>query len=299
MIQSYGFDACVRYYINRNTTRDLYIPYVFMKNISEGEVKTFCNQMAEGLAPGFPALVNELRHDQNDNLDLQYKTYLMHVLLNHLYRLHIDKEYSNLLPISKCDLFTLAMCFGNDVVDEIARLTYDDVDENIWALRLADSQENTDIVSEDPELIEGLEGAIQETAETNPLLLYFYFDRQLDEKNAKRKRRKKGLPLKTFYDKLPGDIHDVGVKQLKCWDAGVAACYKQVCGNIGERQVCSYIRAGEQSFRYIMEILPKKNNQIDREALESLVESGSKETLKDRVIENFYRTNQDRLCAWR
>lgn len=306
VIQSYGYDACVRYYINNEMGRAVYVPFVFMKDIADREIKRFCDQMAASIKSDFPALAEELRREQNNDLDLRYKTYLMNVLLNHLYRLHIDEKYSDLLPISKCDLFTLAMCFGNDVADEIAKLTYCDIDESIWTLRLADLRRDDSLLSNEGEteienikLIEGLRAAIRETEEKKALMLYFFYDRQMDEENAKKKRRGKGLSLKTFYNELSGNIHDASASQLACWDVGAAACDMYVCFDNGARQVCSYIRAGEQSFRYIMEMLPKKNNRIDREALEAFEAFAPMEKLKDKVIQSFYRANKERLCAWK
>lgn len=290
IIYNGGYDACVRYYENNKMQKAVYAPYVFLKVLSRSDIRLFCTAFAEHLGNKFNALRSELLTEYNNDLGLKYKAYLINVLLNRIYELYLNDKYQGLFDFSIAEWSTLAMCFGIDVTNDIERITYDDV-RSLMELEFCRTQYDAESL-EDPELINGLEQVTREKAEDERLPLYFYHNRQLDEESARRKeKRKKGLSVKTFYCKLGVDVHKASKLQLNSWDAGIAACDVFLVNN---ELVSLYVKAGEQSFRYIVDKLEKLGENANE-----LSECHSEETLENRLIKQFLKDNNEYLCEWK
>lgn len=290
IIHNGGYDACVRYYENKKMRKAVYAPYVFMKALSRSDIRLFCTAFAEHLGNKFNALRNELLTEYNNDLGLKYKAYLINVLLNRVYGLYLNGKYQGLFDFSVAEWSTLAMCFGIDVTNDIEGIVYSDV-WNLMELEFCRTQYDAESV-EDSELINGLEQVTKENAEDERLPLYFYHNRQLDEESVRRqKKRKKGLSVKTFYSKLGVDVHKASKLQLNSWDAGIAACDAFIVNN---ELVSLYVKAGEQSFRYIVDKLEKLGENANK-----ISECDSEETLENWLVKQFLKKNKEYLCEWK
>lgn len=286
LIKTGGYDACVRYYRNDKIPQTLYVPYVFMKNVSFSDIAAFCEACAKQLKDRYCALAGELLSGQEEDHQLKYKAYLMNSLLNRVYGLYLDHKYPGVFDFSTGEWATLSMCFGNDVAEDIEGLVFEDI------IDLLDFQFNetpyNERVLENETLLGGLERAIKEVGENEILSLYFYFDRYQDEEHVRRReKRENGLSIKTFYDKLGEDIHRSSRLQLKSWDAGTAACDMVV---FDKELVCPFARAGEQSFRYIADKI--------KELEESNMENDSEDSLQYELIKHFLKVNGNYLGEW-
>ncbi len=291
-----GYDACVRYYENEKMSKTVYVPYVFIKSVTEKDIDIFCNNFAEHLGSKHNALVKELLTGWDNDLQLKYKAVLANVLLNRIYSLYLDHKYPGLFDFSIAEWATLAMCFGNAVTEDVEKLTYDDVC-SLMDLEFCQAQCDEEY-EEDQELLKGLEQAIEDEAENEVLPLYFYFNRQLDEESArKREKRKKGLSVNTFYSKLGDNVHNTSKLQLRSWDAGTAACDTFVINN---KLVALYARAGEQSFRYMIDKIETLEENINS-VPEGEPENGqsSEEKLSKKLMRQFWEDNHARLCEWK
>lgn len=188
------------------------------------------------------------------------------------------------------------MCFGNAVTEDVENLTYDDVC-SLMDLEFCQTQCDVEY-EEDQALVKGLEQAMEDEAENEVLPLYFYFNRQLDEESVRKKgKRKKGLSINTFYSKLGDDVHNTSKLQLRSWDAGTAACDTFVINN---HLVALYARAGEQSFRYMIDKIEALGESINS-ILEGEAENGqgNEENLSKKLIRQFWEDNRTRMCEWK
>lgn len=291
-----GYDACVRYYKNEKMMKTVYVPYVFMKSLSENDIDVFCNTFAGHLGSKYNALGKELLTGWDNDLQLKYKAVLANVLLNRIYGLYLEHKYPGLFDFSAAEWSTLAMCFGNAVTDDVEKLTYGDVC-GLMDLEFCQTQCDAEY-EEDQALVKGLEQAMEDETENEVLPLYFYFNRQLDEESVRKKeKRKKGLSINTFYNKLGDNVHNTSKLQLRCWDAGTAACDTFVINN---NLVALYARAGEQSFRYMIDKMEELGESIHL-ILEGGAENGqgSEEKLDKKLIKQFWEDNRARLCEWK
>lgn len=298
IIQNGGYDACVRYYENERLVKTVSVPYVFMKSLSGNDMSAFCAEFAARLGDKHDALREELSVKTDDNLKLQYKAFLINALMNRFYGLYLDDKYPGLFDFSKADWFTLAMCFGNAVAEDMESLTFSDV-SGMMELEFCRTQCDTECEEDSRQLVEGLERAIEAEGDENEVLpLYFYFNRQLDEESVRKKeKREKGLPIETFYNKLGGDKHTTSRLQLRSWDAGTAACDLFV---INCSSVALYARAGEQSFRYIVKKLEGLRDG-DSSVSEGDGENGQngEQKLDQELLNRFLADNRKSLCEWR
>lgn len=295
IIQNGGYDACVRYYENKRMKKAVYVPYVFMKSLSKNDINFFCTTFAEKLVCKCNALRQELLIEQDSDLKLMYKAYLVNVLLNRIYGLYLNEKYQGVFDFSTGEWSTLAMCFGNAVAEDIEGLVYDDI-RSLMTLEFC--KEQYDIESrEDSVLVKGLKEALKEEKENEILPLYFCYNRQLDEESVRRReKRRKGLSIKTFYSKLGSDIHRASRLQLKCWDAGTAACDTFVTNNV---LVSLYARAGEQSFRYIIDKIEELRGSTDIILnYDDERRKPDEEKLENRLIRQFLSDNKP-LYEWK
>lgn len=285
IIQNGSYDACVRYYKNEKMEKGVLAPYVFMKPISDSDIDTFFYICAEDLSEKYNALKQELQSERKNDLDLKYKAYLLNVLLNQIYTLYLGHKYGDLFDFSHAEWFTLAMCFGNDVADDIENLLYNDIcgllDQEVCRMEYQVHDEETDLIAQ-------LDKAKTDATEDEILPLYFYLSREIDEMGVQNKeQRKQGLSVQTFYQKLGQDIHRSSKLQLSSWDAGTAACDLIVLNN---RFVAAYVKAGEQSFRYIV----RKCN----ERVQHISEQRNRETVADQLVDQFLEAHGACLCEW-
>ncbi len=291
IIRNGGYDACVRYYENRNMNKVIYMPYVFMKVLSDDDIDRFGTACEACFGERYNCLKQELLVRQKDDLSLQYRACLVNVLLNRIYGLYLDHKYQNVFDFSCAEWVTLTLCFGEKVAEEIERLTYEDVCGLLdveFCETCYGTNEETDA---DSELTNGLKQALKCTEEEKRLPLYFYFSRQLDEeKIRKRQMRKKGLPLQVFYDEIT-DVHKASKMQLKCWDAGWASCD---VGLIGSELISAYVRAGEQSFRYIIDEMKERRGKHEKAAKYD----GEEQGLDGKMWKQFLKDNSECLGEW-
>lgn len=291
LFQAWGYDACIRCYANPKMKRTAYVPYVFFKPSSYTDIKRFCEKAATHLGDQFCALKEELLLEADDNEKLKYKAYFVNTLLNRMYGLYLDNRYPGIFDLSYPNIPAVATCVGVDAAYDLEKLQYKDIrellDANMGKVLYTIS------IEEDAELLDGLRQAALCEAEDKVLPLYFYYNRQLDEKSAKaRERRRKGLSTKAFYDvwEKEQNLHWESCAQLKSWDSGVAACDKIV--NSAE-VVYSCVKAGEQSFRYILEVMKEVNDERDQAG-----EQNQTESLKQRMLRAFMEDNSSRLYEW-
>lgn len=295
IIQKGAYDACIRYYENSRIKKYVYAPYVFMKSLSGRDIHNFCSVFARQVGNQRHALRRELLSDQNNDLRLKYKACLVNAMLNRIYGLYLNYKYEGMFDFSSVDQPTLAMCFGNDVADDIEKIAYDDI-SGLMQMEFGVTECEKDL-GESMALADGLEKALAEMNEDeDPLRIYFYFNRQMDEDSVKRKeKRKKGLSIKTFYDKIGGDTHQASAMQLKSWDAGIAACDLVVMDN---NCVSSCVRAGEQSFRYIVDKMDKIGIDANLKKQNEDSEDGM-EKLSCELLKQFLTANKEHLEEWR
>ena len=80
---------------------------------------------------------------------------------------------------------------------------------------------------------------------------------------------------------------------MRSWDSGIAACDKVV---IKDEGVYSCVKAGEQSFRYILEAM----KEADGERVQTVetAEQNQQENLKQKMLRKFMEVNSSRLCEW-
>lgn len=288
IIQNGGYDACIRYYKNEKLGRYVLAPYVFVKTISDDDIEAFCSKFAETLSDRYSALIQELQLAGNTDLELKYKTYFINVLLARIYTLHLGHQYGNLFDFSQPEWSTLAMCFGNAVAEDIDSLVYDDI---CGLLEWKFCQAEYDAGAEDGDLMEQLVNALDCETENEILPRYFYMNREMDEENVRKKtQRRQGLSVQTFYRSLGYDVHVASKMQLSSWDTGRAACDLVV---VDHRLVSSYARAGEQSFRYIVEKCKERTKcRADQDA----ERSGKLET--DQLVDRFLEAHSGCLCEW-
>ena len=295
IIRNWSYDACIRCYENKEMNKVTYVPHIFARPVSRTDIENFNDLVARSLDSKFHALKIELETVQDDAESIKNKAYLMNALLNRIYGLHLNHKYEDLFDLSFSDFPTLSMCFGDAVAYDIVTLEYNDV----FSLLNCDLyDEKSDIhIKEDEELLEGLKETLELEDEGDILPLYFYYNRHLDEESAKHNGiRKDGLSTQAFYDICDVDIHDMSARQLKCWDSGMAACHKVIKNN---KVVYPYVRAGEQSFRYIVEMVNElgENNLDKLEQLHNTILNG-KETIKGRMVRQFLEVNKSCLYEW-
>lgn len=296
IVQNSGYDACLRYYESPKMGKAVFAPYVFVKTLSENDIKFFCDTFAEKLSDKDNALRQELLVKQDCDLELKYKAYLVNAILNRIYALYLENKYPGVFDFSNAEWSTLAMCFGNAVADDIEKLVYSDIRDLVdleFCQTLCGEEGKKDSV-----LVEGLREALEEQSGDEVLPLYFYYNRQLDEESVKRKeKRKKGLTIKIFYKELGDDVHNSSRLQLKSWDSGIAACDMFV---VDHKFVSSYARAGEQSFRYIVDKLDELGDGVNTIMEEHKGEPGSdKEKLGNRLLKQFMENNGENLYEWK
>ncbi len=300
LIRNIGYDACIRYYTDNNE-KNILIPYVFIKSLSNLDIKQLSNFICKSLPQEkFSYLKDELKRCIELDDALKYRTILISILVNRFYGLYLGNKYPKMFDLSHSDESLLYLCCDEDTSKDIMRLDYESIASIVnYAIEitLCDETNKTD---EDKELVRKLKEAVDVEAQNNEkdnvLDLYFYCNRQIDENLVKlNQERKKGLLIKTFYDILDADSHFVSKCQLKIWDKGIAACDMYV---IKKDTVCSYARAGEQSFRYIVNEVKKfiiDNNTEDK--IEDFLKSKPK-NLKERILNDFLSTYKYRLDEW-
>ena len=174
---------------------------------------------------------------------------LFSTLINHAYGLYLRDRYKDIFTDMSLDREMLALCYGADIAQEFAELNYADI-RGLFQEELPDFVEP--LVEEDKELEMILEQIKSDSCIHKELAeRYFFENGKVDENRAqRRKERKKGLTVGRFYEGIKGDeVHEVSASQLQVWDSGIASC------NIGIHKgvVGSYVAAGEQSFRYVLE----------------------------------------------
>lgn len=292
LFQAWGYDACIRCYANEEMEKTAYVPYIFFKPSSYVDIESFCEKTSAHLNDKFIALKEELLLKADNKEKLKYKAYLVNTLLNWMYGLYLNNRYPGIFDLSFSNIPATATCVGVAVAHDMEKLQYED----IWGLLDTDLGKRScaPLIEEDEELLEGLRQASSCETEDKILPLYFYYNRQIDEKSAKEKeRRRKGLSTKAFYDNLKEDLHPKSCMQLKSWDSGIAACDKVV---IKDEIVYSCVKAGEQSFRYILEAMKEEDSGRDQ-AVET-AEQNQQENLKQRMLRKFMEVNSSRLCEW-
>ena len=297
IISSWSYDACIRCYENKEMNKITYVPHIFAKPVSGIDIERFSDLAARNLDSEFHALKAELKMAQDDCESIKYKAYLMNALLNRIYGLHLNHKYKDLFDLTFSDFPTLSMCFGDAVACDIERLEYNDI---VGLMDCDLHGEASDMhIQEDRELLDGLKETLElkDVGEDDVLSLYFCYNRQLDEESAKHNGiRKDGLTTRVFYDRNDDDIHKMSAAQLKYWDGGMAACHKVIKDN---KIVYPYVRAGEQSFRYIVELMNElgKDNLDNLQQLRNAVIDG-KETIKGKMIREFLEVNKSCLYEW-
>lgn len=295
VFQSGGYDACIRCYESKKMKKAVYMPYVFMKAFSKGDIRFFCVEFAKNLKNKQEALKEEVLKERDNDLNLRYRAYLVNVLLNRIYSLYLDNKYNGIFDFSVGEWATLAMCFGDAVANDIEELKYDDI-RDIMDLEFDQTQCDEEL-EVDQILVCGLEEAREDKKPDETLPLYFYFNRQLDEDSVRRgEKRKKGLSIKTFYNKLDDDIHRASSLQLKSWDSGIAASDIFVINN---KVVSLYARAGEQSFRYISDNADKLEEMRDRVENISKQGGGESQTMENKLFGQFLSENGENLDEWK
>lgn len=295
VIQSGGYDACIRCYESKKMKKVVYMPYVFMKAFSRDDIRFFCTEFSKNLKNKQEALKEEVLKEQDNDLNLRYRAYLVNVLLNRIYALYIDNKYNGMFDFSTGEWSTLAMCFGDAVANDIEELKYDDI-RDFMDLEFDQTQRDEEL-EVDQILVSGLEEAWEDKKLDETLPLYFYFNRQLDEDSVRRgEKRKEGLSIKTFYNKLNDDIHRVSSLQLKSWDSGIAACDIFVINN---KVVSLYARAGEQSFRYISDNADKLEEMGDIVENISKQGDGEGQSMEDKLFGQFLLENGENLDEWK
>lgn len=295
VIQSGGYDACIRCYESKKMKKTVYMPYVFMKAFSRDDIRLFCIEFAKNLKNEQEALKEEVLKEQDNDLNLRYRAYLVNVLLNRIYSLYLDNKYNGIFDFSAGEWATLAMCFGDAVANDIEELKYDDIC-NFINLEFEQTQCDEEL-EVDQILVRGLEEAWEDKEPNETLPLYFYFNRQLDEDSVRRgEKRKNGLSIKTFYNKLNDDIHRASSLQLKSWDSGIAASDIFVINN---KVVSLYARAGEQSFRYIANKVDKLKEM--RKRIDEIEKRGDEkdESMEDKLFRQFLLENGKNLGEWK
>lgn len=81
-IQNGSRDAGVRYYKSEKMGKDVLALYVFVKPSSNSDMDAFCRICVKNLNENYPVSRQELQSKSQNDLDLQYKVYLLNVLLN-------------------------------------------------------------------------------------------------------------------------------------------------------------------------------------------------------------------------
>lgn len=301
LIKNIGYDACIRYYTD-DLGKNILIPYVFLKSLSNSNIKTLSDFIYRSLPQEqFSCLIKELKMSINRDDALKYRTILISILVNRFYGLYLNNKYPQMFDLSHSDETLLYLCFDEDISKDIMRLDYESIAglfNNTLEITLCDDLDKT---KEDEDLKDRLENAVKlrNNNDDNVLDLYFYCNRQIDEKLVNRNQeRKRGLLIKTFYDLLNEDSHFASKHQLEIWDKGVAACDMNVIDTANEKVVCSYARAGEQSFRYIIkeieEIIKGKNRE---KAIEEFLEKEPTD-LKGQMLNDFLTLYKYRLDEW-
>lgn len=294
LFKEWGYDACIRCYANERMKKTAYVPYVFFKPSSYADINSFCEKTLAHLDGKFTALKAELLLKVDNKEKLKYKAYFVNTLLNWMYGLYLTNRYPGVFDLSFSNIPALASCIGDAAVCDMEKIQYKD----IWGLLDMDWEKETSVlpVEEDAELLAGLQEAVLCETKDKILPLYFYYNRQIDEKSAKEKeRRRKGLSTKAFYDNLKEEHHQKSCMQLKSWDSGIAACDKVLAEN---EIVYSCVKAGEQSFRYILEAMKETDERGKQGQIEEQMEQNQQENLKQRMLRKFMEINSSQLCAW-
>lgn len=293
IIREVGHDACVRYYSNENANKHICIPYVFLKSLAAETVKILSKFLGKFLPDNlYPKLKMELEKD----LPLKYNTILISVLINKFYALYLNNKYPGMFDFTRSEKAILYLCFENEIAEEIYSLKYEGIHEIFNNTLEVPDCNFADTSNEDIELLQELVNAIDCEKKERTLELYFYLNRRIDEEQVDfGLKRKKGLLIKTFYELLGNDIHNSSALQLKSWDSGIAACDIV----IENEAVYSYARAGEQSFRYIIDrvIDLKKGNCTLEEGIEKFLQEENTNQ-KNKVLKDFLDKNKCQLDKW-
>lgn len=289
IFQAWGYDACIRCYANERMIKTAYVSYVFFKPCSSIDIDNFCGHMEVCLKDKYDVLRKELLLETDSKEKLKYKAYLVNIILNRMYGLYLEQKYPGIFDFSFPNMPSAATCVGTAVACDIEKLQYEDI-RSLLGTDLGKEQCTMQNM-EDAELLVGLQQAVACEEEDKILQLYFYYNRQLDEKSAKEKeRRRKGLSTKAFFENLNAELHQKSSMQLKSWDSGIAACDKVITA---DWVVYSCVKAGEQSFRYIVESLKEHGVEEAERNLQT-----QKENLKQRMLREFMENNSSRLCEW-
>lgn len=293
IIREVGHDACVRYYSNEKANKYIGIPYVFLKSLAADTVKTLSEFLGKYL-PG--NLYSKLKMELEKDSPLKYKTILISVLINKFYALYLNNKYPGMFDFTKSEKTVLYLCFESEIAEEIYGLKYEGIHEIFNNILEIHDCNFINTSNEDTELLNELKEAINTEDNDKVLELYFYLNRRIDENQVGlSQKRKKGLLIETFYKLLRSNIHNSSALQLKSWDSGIAACDIAIENDA----VLSYARAGEQSFRYIIESvteLKKKYGTLEKGIEEFLQEENIDS--KGKAIKDFLDKNKCQLDKW-
>ena len=265
-----SYDCCLRIYISRTIKRTTYIPYVFLKNMQTAFVKLFLKRICQKLPEEKTYHIRTDLMAEYTEAGIAYQMKLLTALLNHCYGLYLKNKYPEILSIALLNIGELQICYGEAIAMELYQLTYQDI-QGIMEMDIGEVKEF--VYSEDNELLQELQQIslsinkqedfeYKEMPMRTKLQKYFYINGQIDERRAQKgELRKKGITLGTFYKEImPEKKHELTVYQLNSWDSGIASC--NIYADVNQI-LSSYVAAGEQSFRFVLE----QHKQILREMI--------------------------------
>lgn len=316
IFEDFGYDCGLRIYTSHNLSVTTYVPYVFIKNLELCSMQSVIEYVCNTINIEKTTHIIKILQIQSADEDMQiYQMKLFSATVNIIYGLHLKKQYG-LLDNAVLDSGHLELCYGKEIAEELSSLTYEDVQnlltdhKNVWQYPgcLMEDNELEDVF--DKLLPDNIQNDKTLSKNTNE---YFFKNGQIDERNARLGlERKNGLTLGKFYKNIHNSRHHVSLAQLECWDSGIASCNIHIFNNT----ISSYVAAGEQSFRYILESYKepiqemiyayncplwedtdKSGNELAQKIYEKYVE----EHTQDKDIENFkafIEENKDTLGEW-
>lgn len=312
-----SFDACLRVYSSPSLNMTAYVPFVFLKNFRDVDAATLIDAVLSCLKDdGFTLLKRELR---SKKINKKYQMSLFSAFVNQVYYVYLVDKYADVLTERCIPMrWTLELCFGSALTDEILGVCYKDIMLLLESERIPDFPSAT--IVEDATLndyyYETIRRDLDESnadAVYEALAEYYFKNGQLDEMSvSKLAPRKKGLSMDFFY------CHNGATKQkenrcaltashLKCWDLGIASGIMRASD---EGVIALYGVAGEQSFRYILEkyqdffdsLLQRynqsfidPNKRLDDSYIDSLIKEKGE---NDLILKAFIQDHRGHLTDW-
>ena len=237
LFEVFSYINCVRTYDCSELESYTVIPYVITKAVNVSTIQKFFEKFALHFE-GFPEICSDFQKDGDDLWNL-YRMRLFNAVLSHLYGIDLFKK---LYKPERMEVDTIEKSFGKGIADEFQRMDY----ESVKSIIQADYTALSCFISTDS-------NKISVKSETDYRSLIYEQHREDERRAQYGLEKEKG----NSFDQLISTEQAVEEKEriarivIGLMDIGfVSAVYSL---DQEGRYYASFISAGEQSYRYILE----------------------------------------------